>query len=142
MFARTPLASRIATPARRPNVALSIRSPFFRKFLSTSLPRRSTTASPESSATSPAGPSATAVFYRALVPSMLHCLALGSIVYYALELAYMTLKREQQVELLGDKVRKLEGELEDARRGPIGRVTGMIERKTDEREEKPWWKVW
>jgi hypothetical protein len=75
---------------------------------------------------------------------MLHCLALGSIVYYALELTYMTLSREQQVELLGERVKLLEGELDLARRGPTDEGRKVTEGRTDptEGERKRWWKVW
>jgi len=90
------------------------------------------------------GPSATAIFYRALLPSMLHCLAIGSIVYYALELVYMTLSREKQVEVLGDKVRRLEEALEIARVEPVegvSRSTKGIEGDGKGRG-KSWFKVW
>ncbi|GAA5864890.1 hypothetical protein JCM5353_003324 [Sporobolomyces roseus] len=90
------------------------------------------------------GPSVTAVFYKALLPSMLHCLALGSIVYYALELAYMTLSREKQVEELGDKVRRLEEALEIARQEPVEGVLRSVKRTEGDGggKGKSWWKVW
>ena len=74
---------------------------------------------------------------------MLHCLALGSIVYYALELVYMTLKREQQVELLGGRVKELEDELEAARKGPLESVeTATDGGRIEGENRKNWWKVW
>ncbi|GAA6056525.1 hypothetical protein JCM3770_006860 [Rhodotorula araucariae] len=80
--------------------------------------------------------SASAEFYRAMVPSMLHCLALGSIVYYALELAYMVLAREKEGLDLRDQVARLEGELEVARRGAVGA------REEHGAKGKSWWKLW
>ncbi|GAA6064724.1 hypothetical protein JCM10212_005847 [Sporobolomyces blumeae] len=86
------------------------------------------------------GASATAVFYRNLVPSMLQCLALGSIVYYALELTWMTLDRERKVERLSDEVTRLERELELARRRG---TPAASETATDGRDgRRPWWKFW
>jgi len=75
---------------------------------------------------------------------MLHCLALGSIVYYALELVYMTLSREKQVEVLGDKVRRLEEALEIARVEPVEGVSRNTKGNEGDREGKgkSWWKVW
>ncbi|GAA5972300.1 hypothetical protein JCM3765_007661 [Sporobolomyces pararoseus] len=142
MVPRTLLSSRSSLLLHR-NVQLATRPSSFRNLLSTSLARRSiSSSSPEaSSSTTSTGPSATAVFYRALVPSMLHCLALGSIVYYALELVYMTLKREQQVELLGGRVKELENELEAARRGPTEAIKTAADGRI-EGEKKSWWKVW
>ncbi|GAA6018392.1 hypothetical protein JCM11491_005957 [Sporobolomyces phaffii] len=116
-------------------------------------PPRSNRPSHRLVSTSPAsassGPSATAVFYRALVPSMLHCLALGSIVYYALELAYMTLEREQQVDTLGTRVRLLERELDHARTTSNRRRGGLDgDPSHDEAAQArrgpdtPWWKLW
>lgn len=69
---------------------------------------------------------------------MLHCLALGSIVYYALELVYMTLKREQQVEVLGNRVKLLEQELDNARTGS-GEAAPTTSGETGKRR---WWKLW
>ncbi|GAA6003969.1 hypothetical protein JCM10207_006491 [Rhodosporidiobolus poonsookiae] len=80
--------------------------------------------------------SATSEFYRALVPSMLHCLALGSIVYYALELVWMYLKREKEREELRKRVEELEGELETLRSG--GKGVG----KDGAAQGKSWWKLW
>ncbi|BGP42241.1 hypothetical protein JCM10449v2_006246 [Rhodotorula kratochvilovae] len=80
--------------------------------------------------------SASAEFYRAMVPSMLHCLALGSIVYYALELAYMMLAREKEGLDLREKVARLEGELEAARRGEGS------EQEVREGKGRSWWKLW
>ncbi|GAA5868569.1 hypothetical protein JCM1840_005492 [Sporobolomyces johnsonii] len=99
-----------------------------------------------SSSSSPAAPpprdqpSPTAIFYRALVPSILHCLALGSIVYYALELTYMWLRREKEAEELGAKVAELERELEEARkgRGP----SGGSEREGATAKGRSWWRLW
>lgn len=68
---------------------------------------------------------------------MLHCLALGSIVYYALEVGYMYLSREKQAEDLGKRVDELERELAVARAGPA--VAGSEGSKTS---EKTWWKFW
>jgi hypothetical protein len=65
---------------------------------------------------------------------MLHCLALGSIVYYALELLHHTLDRELVVEELETKVRGLEGELEVLRSGSDGLVQGE--------SGKSWWRFW
>ncbi|GAA5906380.1 hypothetical protein JCM5296_003184 [Sporobolomyces johnsonii] len=104
--------------------------------------------SSSSSSSSPAAPpprdqpSPTAIFYRALVPSILHCLALGSIVYYALELTYMWLRREKEAEELGAKVAELERELEEARkgRGPSGVSEGEGEGETA--AGRSWWKLW
>ncbi|GAA6000583.1 uncharacterized protein JCM10292_000496 [Rhodotorula paludigena] len=80
-------------------------------------------------------PSATAEFYRALVPSMLHCLALGSIVYYALELTYMYLLREKQGDDLRAKVAALEDELAAVRAGPHDAQGGA-------KATRSWWKLW
>lgn len=68
---------------------------------------------------------------------MLHCLALGSIVYYALETGYMYLSREKQAEDLGKKVEELERELAVARAGPV--VVGSDGLKSS---GKSWWKFW
>ncbi|GAA5954796.1 hypothetical protein JCM8115_005533 [Rhodotorula mucilaginosa] len=83
--------------------------------------------------------SATSEFYRALVPSMLHCLALGSIVYYALELGYIYLAREKDGETLRARVEQLEGELEMARAGGADGTAAGLE---GERSRKSWWKLW
>lgn len=80
---------------------------------------------------------ATSEFYRNLIPSMLHCLALGSIVYYALEVGYMYLSREKQAEDLGKRVEELERELAVARAGPA--LTGSDGGKSS---GKSWWKFW
>ncbi|GAA5823200.1 hypothetical protein JCM11251_007521 [Rhodosporidiobolus azoricus] len=82
--------------------------------------------------------SATSEFYRALVPAMLHCLALGSIVYYALELGWMWLKREKEGGELRDEVERLERELERVRRTGAGVEKG----EEGEKEERSWWKLW
>lgn len=80
--------------------------------------------------------SATAQFYRDLVPAMLHCLALGSIVYYALELTWMTLAREKQGEELRARVEQLEGQLAEARAGKVdAQEVGQAARRS-------WWKLW
>ncbi|GAA5927394.1 hypothetical protein JCM1841_000459 [Sporobolomyces salmonicolor] len=84
-------------------------------------------------------PSPTAVFYRALVPSILHCLALGSIVYYALELSYMWLRREKDAEDLGARVAELERELEEARKG---RETGGVSAGERTARRGSWWRLW
>ncbi|CEQ40653.1 SPOSA6832_02287 [Sporobolomyces salmonicolor] len=86
-----------------------------------------------------APPSPTAVFYRALVPSILHCLALGSIVYYALELSYMWLRREKDAEDLGARVAELERELEEARKG---RETGGVSAGERTARRGSWWRLW
>lgn len=52
---------------------------------------------------------------------MLHCLALGSIVYYALELLHSTLDNELVIEELRREVEKLEGRLEELRWGRADR---------------------
>ncbi|KWU45869.1 hypothetical protein RHOSPDRAFT_32342 [Rhodotorula sp. JG-1b] len=83
--------------------------------------------------------SATSEFYRALVPSMLHCLALGSIVYYALELAYIYLAREKEGETLRARVEQLEGELAVARAGGADGTATELE---GERSRKSLWKLW
>ncbi|GAA5898465.1 hypothetical protein JCM6882_007783 [Rhodosporidiobolus microsporus] len=84
--------------------------------------------------------SATAEFYRALVPAMLHCLALGSIVYYALELGWMWLKREKEAGELRERVGGLEEELEVERsRGAGGSTKGVGERGEG---RGSWWKLW
>lgn len=72
---------------------------------------------------------------------MLHCLALGSIVYYALELVYMSLKREQQVERLGAQVARLELELETARHSSVSKAV-PAQVGGPNASGKRWWKVW
>jgi len=67
---------------------------------------------------------------------MLHCLALGSIVYYALELAYMVLSREKQGDELRAKVERLEGQLAEARAGKVD----VPERARA--APRSWWKLW
>ncbi|GAA5843062.1 hypothetical protein JCM9279_001847 [Rhodotorula babjevae] len=84
----------------------------------------------------PKARSATSEFYRNLVPAMLHCLALGSIVYYALELAYMVLAREKQGDELRAKVERLEGQLADARAGKVD-VQGETRAA-----QRSWWQLW
>jgi len=67
---------------------------------------------------------------------MLHCLALGSIVYYALELTWMTLAREKQGEELRARVEQLEGQLAEARAGKVdAQEVGQAARRS-------WWKLW
>ncbi|BGP18596.1 hypothetical protein JCM10213_004229 [Rhodosporidiobolus nylandii] len=78
-------------------------------------------------------------FYRALVPAMLHCLALGSIVYYAMELAWMWLSREKEGVKLKERVEELEAELEVARRSTAPEVAAP---QGEDRKEGRWWKVW
>lgn len=73
-------------------------------------------------------PSTTTLFYRQLVPSMLHCIALGSIVYYALELVHNTLDNEFIIEELRGEVLELEGRLE-----------GMIETSEMVQKKKRGW---
>ncbi|GAA5975000.1 hypothetical protein JCM11641_006797 [Rhodosporidiobolus odoratus] len=81
--------------------------------------------------------SASAEFYRALVPSMLHCLALGSIVYYAMELGWMWLKREKEGVELSERVKVLEEELErERRRGAVGTKAEAAS------SGGSWWKLW
>jgi hypothetical protein len=68
---------------------------------------------------------------------MLHCLALGSIVYYALELTWMWLKREKEGEELKKRVEELERELQ------VERTRGTKKGRTAATEgEGSWWKVW
>lgn len=74
-------------------------------------------------------PSPTTLFYRQLVPSMLHCIALGSIVYYALELLHNTLDGELIVEELSLQVEMLEGELNLLKKGVEGSTTQSSEVK-------------
>ncbi|GAA5991747.1 hypothetical protein JCM10908_001120 [Rhodotorula pacifica] len=96
---------------------------------------------PPDSKPQPKQRSATSEFYRALVPSMLHCLALGSIVYYALELAYIYLAREKEGESLRARVEQLEGELALERAGGTkGEGTGGA--AADGAGRKSWWKLW
>lgn len=66
---------------------------------------------------------------------MLHCLALGSIVYYALELTYMYLLREKQGDDLRAKVAALEDELAAVRAGPHDAQGGA-------KATRSWWKLW
>ncbi|GAA5891297.1 hypothetical protein JCM8208_002576 [Rhodotorula glutinis] len=84
----------------------------------------------------PKARSATSEFYRNLVPAMLHCLALGSIVYYALELAYMVLSREKQGDELRAKVERLEQQLAQARAGKLD-VPGATQAA-----QRSWWQLW
>lgn len=79
----------------------------------------STTSSPTSPppSTPKKKSSPTALFYRNLLPSMLHCLALGSIIYYALELLHNFLDAELIKEELDLKIEGLERELEIVRAG-------------------------
>ncbi|POY72338.1 hypothetical protein BMF94_4640 [Rhodotorula taiwanensis] len=87
--------------------------------------------------------SATSEFYRALVPSMLHCLALGSIVYYALELGYVWLAREKEGEELRLRVAQLESELAVARTSPLGDAgTAGGGALAGSGEKRSWWKLW
>ncbi|GAA5876913.1 hypothetical protein JCM8547_006309 [Rhodosporidiobolus lusitaniae] len=80
--------------------------------------------------------SASAEFYRQIVPSMLHILALSSIVYYALELSWMWLKRDKEGVELREKVEKLEKELEDERK------RGTTGGKAAGGKGGNWWKLW
>ncbi|GAA5922086.1 hypothetical protein JCM3775_003486 [Rhodotorula graminis] len=84
----------------------------------------------------PKARSATSEFYRNLVPAMLHCLALGSIVYYALELTYMVLSREKQGDELRAKVERLEAQLAEARVGKVEAQGGTPAPR------RSWWKLW
>lgn len=59
---------------------------------------------------------------------MLHCIALGSIVYYALELVHNTLDNEFIIEELRGEVLELEGRLE-----------GMIETSEMVQKKKRGW---
>ncbi|ORY88184.1 hypothetical protein BCR35DRAFT_301696 [Leucosporidium creatinivorum] len=127
MALRTPLR---ATPAR------STLTPLLRRHLSTPPP------APEaSSSKSSSGPSATALFYRQLVPSMIACLSIGSIVYYALELTHSILDREVVVRELEEKVATLEGEVERLRVTGGASAAGSAEEKLFD-GGKSWWKVW
>ncbi|GAA6029171.1 hypothetical protein JCM8097_001635 [Rhodosporidiobolus ruineniae] len=108
-----------------------------------SMPTHSTPGGPDPPSLYPQQPpskparSATSEFYRALVPAMLHCLALGSIVYYALELAWMWLKREKEGEELKERVERLEKELEEERtRG------GKVGKGAAAGGGTSWWKLW
>ncbi|BGP26460.1 hypothetical protein JCM10295v2_005413 [Rhodotorula toruloides] len=85
----------------------------------------------------PKPPNATSEFYRNLIPSMLHCLALGSIVYYALEFGYMYLSREKQAEDMGKRVEQLERELAVARAGPAVAGSDRVQSSG-----QSWWKFW
>lgn len=55
---------------------------------------------------------------------MLHCIALGSIVYYALELVHNTLDNEVIIEELRAEVSLLEGRLEGVVKGSEGKEGG------------------
>ncbi|KAM0752167.1 hypothetical protein T439DRAFT_379273 [Meredithblackwellia eburnea MCA 4105] len=92
------------------------------------------------------GPSPTAIFYRHLVPSMIQCLAIGSIVYYALELLHNTLDRERIIEELQAKVDGLERELQEKTQGRKGLLVGMVGGRNGDSLEtgagKSWWKFW
>ncbi|SCZ97522.1 BZ3500_MvSof-1268-A1-R1_Chr4-3g07228 [Microbotryum saponariae] len=65
-----------------------------------------------SSSSRPAGVSATSVFYRKLAPSMLHCLALGSIVCYGLELLHSHLHGQYLAKELQARVDELKIDIE------------------------------
>ncbi|GAA5869180.1 hypothetical protein JCM3774_003973 [Rhodotorula dairenensis] len=95
---------------------------------------------PPPGSTEPKQRSATSEFYRALVPSMLHCLALGSIVYYALELGYLYLAREKEGETLSARVDQLEAELALERAGGPGR--DPLAPEGEQQGHKSWWKLW
>ena len=74
---------------------------------------------------------------------MLHCLALGSIVYYALELLHSTLDNELVIEELRREVEKLEGRLEELRWGRAGGGEGEGKGKGEgEGKAGSWWKIW
>ncbi|GAA5956307.1 hypothetical protein JCM21900_006138 [Sporobolomyces salmonicolor] len=136
MLARLPRTSaRPLHPARASSRSAQLAPPPPTRTLVRSRPSSSSAAAPRPRDQ----PSPTAVFYRALVPSILHCLALGSIVYYALELSYMWLRREKDAEDLGARVAELERELEEARKG---RATGGV--GAGERTERRgrWWRLW
>lgn len=63
---------------------------------------------------------------------MLHCLALGSIIYYSLELLHNYLDSELIKEELEIKIMILESELEGLRKGV----------EEGGRESGSWWKSW
>lgn len=66
---------------------------------------------------------------------MLACLAIGSIVYYSLELLHTYLEREVIVEELESKVTALRRELEDARTLRAGSNAST-------KEGKKWYQLW
>lgn len=68
---------------------------------------------------------------------MLHCLALGSIVYYALELLHSTLDNELVIEELQQEVEKLEGRLDELRWGKVEGGEAPVPGKGGS-----WWKFW
>lgn len=72
---------------------------------------------------------------------MLHCLALGSIVYYALELAYIYLAREKEGETLRARVEQLEHELALERAGGASRDSATAS-QGGQPGHKGWWKFW
>lgn len=71
---------------------------------------------------------------------MLHCLALGTIVYYAAELLHNTLDNELVIEELEDKVRALEGRLDAERWG--GEVQAEAEAAGSGSAGRAWWRLW
>lgn len=71
---------------------------------------------------------------------MLHCLALGSIVYYALELGYIYLAREKEGDELRGRVEQLETELALARAHPG--AADSLEEAGGELKQKKWWSLW
>lgn len=73
---------------------------------------------------------------------MLHSIALGSILYMAVELAHNFLEREYVAERLQGEVYRLEGELDELRQegrrvGEGGRVGGGAEGGGG-----AWWRFW
>ncbi|KAL8277424.1 hypothetical protein RQP46_010146 [Phenoliferia psychrophenolica] len=103
----------------------------------------SSTSTPPSPSSSPPPPaprerSVTGQFYRQLVPSMLHCLALGSIVYYALELLWSHLESEVVIGELQGQVKELEERLDAVRWG------GEVEEEASRvgSSGRSWWKMW
>lgn len=72
---------------------------------------------------------------------MIACLAIGSCVYYALELTHSVLDREVVVRELEEKVMGLEAEVERLRVSGVGSKVGAGEGELLE-AGKSWWKVW
>lgn len=74
---------------------------------------------------------------------MLHCLALGSIVYYGLEVTHHYLDSELIIEELQARVRELERGVQEGRL--IGSGPGVARAGADgvgSGDGGKWWKVW
>ncbi|SCV69308.1 BQ2448_2328 [Microbotryum intermedium] len=99
-----------------------------------------------SSSSQAARVSATSIFYRKLVPSMLHCLALGSIACYALELLHSHLYGQYIAKELQTRVDGLKSELEQLHRSGHGEISSMELLVThvhppDPQRHRHWWQV-